>query len=355
MAGTPVKRAKREAQANQNAQEGEIPDADASEPTPPPPRRVRLDPRARPDLRAVPPPLPTQTGAEARRSVDYQHASELERLAFVMRPGMAVRVERIKPTWCAGCVEPRMVVKSGAMEDLIEHLREEWGGQTYLVTVLQPNGSPAFESNLTVCAPPRYEGRLIYRETWNGEGPPPEPERKRRGNPDDEPPRHAQASTFSDMRVMFELLKDVMQASSDKSLQAVQDIIANSRAEKEQLIEAVTSLRSQEVRGGNLVEQLGEFMTAQKALERVGKAFGAAANPAVEDEDVMKGALKHAAKDFLGNALSSHFMKRPTAPAPNARMPAPAHARTRARENPQKPPQMPAIPDAEVSGQNRPE
>lgn len=335
-------------------------DADASEPSPlPPPKRVRLDPRARPSLHAVPPAPVAVPGSETRRSVDYQNASELERLAYVLRPGVPVRVERTRPHWCAGVVETHYTLESGHLDELIDYLRDEWGGQTYRVTVLQPHGAPAFESRLTVCAPPRYEGKRVYRETWGGEHEEDEDERpgnrkKRASNP--EPSRSpAGPSTFGELRELLAMMQAMHADASGKSLDAVRDIIANTRAEKEQLIQAVTEMRTQETRGGNLVEQLGEFMTAQKALQSVGKVFGAAAdrkeNP--EEDDVMKGVLKHAAKDFLAGAITTHFTKPKPGRVANAAAPARPPARPPAREIPQNRPQMPAILDAEVAGQNR--
>ena len=307
------------------------------------------------------PPVPVaMPGSETRRSVDYQNASELERLAFVLRPGVPVRVERTRPHWCAGVVETYFTLESGRLDELIDYLRDEWGGQVYRVTVLQPHGAPAFESRLTVCAPPRSEGRRIYRDTWAGESEEsdederPTHRKKRTSNP--EPTRSpAGPSTFGELRELLAMMQAMHADASGKSLDAVRDIIANTRAEKEQLIQAVTEMRTQEARSGSLVDQLGEFMTAQRALESVGKAFGAARgreeNPG--EDDLMKGALKEAAKSFLGGAISSHFTKKRPNTQANAAAPARPPAPARARPA-QIPSQMPAIPDAEVAGQKGP-
>lgn len=360
MAGRPARKAREaQARAEQEAQhlaDGGILDAEPSAPQPrPPPRSLRFGP---PAIRAVQPqPALATSGVVTRNTVDYTAASELGRLAQVLQVGTPVRVERIKPHWCAGIVESLYTLESGRLDELVDYLKEEWGGQSYRITVIQPNGAPAFEARLPVCAPPRYEGKTIFRETWGGEVDPESQSRKRRDNP--EPLRVVaprEGERFGEIREIFELVGGMLKESNERSLDAIRDVVGNSRDQNQELIAALVEKNGQES-GGGLVKQLMEFSDAQAALQRVGKKVFGAAEPKEEEDDVMKGAMKHAAKDFFGSVISSHFAPKASAqanPQPNpARPRAPAPTRVRARGNPSKPPQMPMIPDAEVSGQTR--
>lgn len=346
MAGSPLKRRRREqeqreAEAAAALELEEIPDA------------VTEQPR----LRAVPNAPPGKAGYEVRRAADHAHADALTSLSRVLRPGLRVQIERVKPYWAAGVLETDYVVAQGGVQELLEHLCEEWGGSAYKLTVLRGDGVIAWESRISVGHPPKFEGRLIYRETWGGEG---------HGAPRAPNPATATVPVtppndmWRMMQAMFELVSQLQERSSGKHLEAIRDIVHASRNQNQELIDALVKkheLTTQAESRPSLAEQLSEFAEAQRAIERAGKAFGAARpveNPKDGDDDVMKGAVKEAMKHFVGSAIASEFggKRTPAAPRPPT-MHARAPARVHTREARPIVPQNQEIPDAIVTGQGR--
>jgi hypothetical protein len=310
------------------------PPSSAPSPTP----RARTTPYARESVSR------TVTGAETRRVTDHANASELAQLTQALRPGLRVQIERSKPHWCAGIVEPvGYIVRQGGVPELLSYIREEWGGSTYRLTVLQPNGTVAYESQVAISAPPRFEGREIYRASWGGEA---EPVKRDTHAPVRNPEA---ADTFAMIERVVRIMGSLQEGKSTQ-LEAL-------REQNQELIAALRDIRHTEAASApaaprqTLAEQLGELLEAHRAVERAGKVFGGSKRdpqPAeADDDDTMGAAVKEGMKHFVGNAMASMFTP-PSAP-PQPRAPAPARAR--GPENVQVPLQKLQIPMSGVAGQ----
>lgn len=357
MAGRPKTRARREAAAAT----GDIPDA-----------LTQATPNARARVRTrEAPPLPLRAGGVgmgARNAADQAAAGQLAGLATALRPGALVRIERVRPSWAAGWIED-LTLDLGGLGELYEHLQEEWGGRSYRCTVMLPNGAPGFEGRIEIAGAPLEEGTPIDRDEWNGQ--PGKREREARAarervpnarSSNDQPPGGFDALAW--MKLLLEMQRD----QADRSEKAMRELVTTSAAQNQDLIDAMLQARTAE-RGPSLVAQLGELEQAKRALDRMGRVFGAAdrsAEPA-GDDDLMSGAVKEAAKQFVGNVIASQFAgntgpqtppARPGAPPPRApappaaQRPASARPASQVRQRPTRS-HSSGIPDALVSGQRR--
>lgn len=357
MAGRPKTRARREAAAAP----GDIPDALTA---PGPNARTRARTREAPALHV----RPGGVGPGVRSAADSAAAGQLAGLAQALRPGALVRIERVRPSWAAGWIED-LTLDLGGLGELYEHLQEEWGGRSYRVTVMLPNGAPGFESRIEIAGPPLDEGTVIDRDEWNGN--PGKREREAREARERIPNARSSSSDTGgglDALAWVKLLLDTQEKAAERTEKAISQLVTTSAAQNQDLIDAMLQARTAE-RGPNLVQQLGELEQAKRALDRMGRVFGAADRSAdgAGDDGLMSGALREATKQFVGNVMASQFAgsmgpaQRPAAPAaPPGRAPAPA---ARPRPVPQQPPsqvrQRPTrphssgIPDALVSGQRR--
>lgn len=325
----------------------------SGEPTPaapaaPRPANVHAMPFPRtPPRRATSAPI----GTETRRIGDSQYADALTQLAYVLRPDNIVTLERLQPSWCVGYLEDFVLSPEFAgLNELRSYLRDTYGGKVFRITVLYPNGQPAWDARLNIDAPPRYEGRLIYRDTWNGDRAP-EP----RANPAPvervQPPQANVSSIFSD-------LKDVLQfavgfateGSRDRDAKMV-EFMRESRQQTEGLVKAMLERDTATAKAGSFREQLGEFVQASQALDEVKAVLAPeASSPAQSEESLVDGAMREAMKGYIGKAMTA-FTQQGMGPITRS------HARTsapaRGAQNMQNRPQNQAIPDAVVTGQAR--
>lgn len=362
MAGSPLKRAKREAEARAErlAQQvaelgGTIPDADESPAEAPPPR-----PRAfMPPLRAVPPQ--PQLGPQARRVSDSVHSSELQQLARVLRPGLTCSIERLKPQWCAGYVEGEYQLDHSSVPQLITYLRTEWGGELYRVSVLQHDGSVAFEARIPISGPPRELGREIARYPVQA----PDPQPTRVAAP-------AQPATPEMLHMLEHTLAMVggLMEKQHSAFQSRMDTSQRDEAQRlERLVSALVDTRKADAQASaqpSMVESLREFAKTHNAMQRFAEAFApkqvaAGGEGGADDDDGMKAVMKEAQKHFISNAVGSFFAGRQPSGArrvappqqqqvANTNAPPYTHAPTRARMPAREPMQKPAENDEIADG-----
>jgi len=339
MAGRPKTRARLQAAA-----QGGIPDA-LTEP--------RANARARAD---APARARGFVGANARGAVDAAAAGHLNELARQLRIGTTVRIERIRPSWASGWLED-LTLSQGGYGELLEHLQEEYGGKKYRLTVLLPNGSPGFEATQDIAGPPLDEGTEIDRDEWNGQPGKRERERARERNAIPPAATTPAAAAALDPVALVKLMLDMQRDGAERAEKSMRQIAEQNR----EMMQSVLQVQ-QGREAPNLVQQLGELEQAKRALDRMGRVFGAADRSSDDDDDgVMSGAMKEATKHFLGNVLASEFAGRGGAPQrPPQRAPAPASGpRPVPSPRPQNVRNRPTgthpggIPDALVSGQHR--
>jgi hypothetical protein len=259
-------------------------------------------------------------GSQTRAAADTAAAGEIGQLARVMRPGVSVRVERTRPSWCAGWIED-VVLHAGTVSELLEYLQEECGGRTYRCSVLLPNGQIAFESVVHVAGKPLHEGRPIDRDEWNGE----RSSSSSASNSRRDQPRQRNG----EMGTMFEVMKMFVDMQKDATKTQVENMRELTKNLGDQNTKVLNALQAGGKSNGptSLAGQLGELLEGARAIEKAKRMFGAAAprerNQGDDDDDdgdVMKGAMKEAMKHFLGNAIASNFTRKtPTQGAPQRR------------------------------------
>jgi hypothetical protein len=342
MAGRPKRRALQAVAAPL----GEIPEAlsGASTGTHDARAHERTGPRARPHPRPVQASAP---GPITRGVADQTAGSELAELARLLRPGTTVRLERMRPSWCAGWLED-IELEAGGMRDLYDHVRNEWGGQRYRMQVLMPSGQVAFTSSLNISGPPLHEGRRIDRDEWEGYG-----SSSRRANPQAQQQRAPAKDDLTGILGVFKLIMDTQSESTKQSLESVRELVRNSAAQNQDLIEALANRDGERAGRTSLREQLGEIVEATQAIEGVRKVLGGGRQSNSREpnkDDPMQEALREATKHFIGGAMGSIFTRKQGSPAQRPpqgqrRMGPPPASRSGVRQG--------GIPDA-VTGQGRP-
>jgi hypothetical protein len=269
-------------------------------------------------------------GAQTRAAADAAAAGEIGQLARVMRPGVSVRVERTRPSWCAGWIED-VVLHAGTVSELLEYLQEECGGRTYRCSVLLPNGLVAFESVVHVAGKPLHEGRPIDRDEWNGErSSSSSSSNARRDQPRQ---RNSDAAEMGGMLGFLKLFVDMQRDSTKVQVEQMRELAKNLGENNTKILSALQAKQTNNP-PATLAGQLGELLEGARAIEKAKRMFGAAAprqsnggDDDEEDGDVMKGAMKEAMKHFLGNAIASNFTKRPQGQGGPQRRPMPQQRR----------------------------
>lgn len=258
--------------------------------------------------RAHPRPVASPVGPVTRGVADQAAAGELAELARALRPGTTVRLERLRPSWCAGWLED-IELEAGGMRDLYDHVRNEWGGQRYRMQVLMPSGQVAFTSSLNISGPPMHEGRRIDRDEWEGYG----QSSRRSANPQQQRTQ-PKGDELSGILGVFKLIMDTQNEATKTQMESVREFVKNSAAQNQDLIEALALRDGEKAGRASLREQLGEIVEATQAIEGVRKVLGGGRQSnsrREEDDDPMKEAVREATKHFIGNAMGSFFSKKP--------------------------------------------
>ena len=304
VAGTPKKRARKEAaDGTPTVPEAAIAGAAAAAPAETGAARARARSRAT---------RTAHVGAETRKLADAVVAGDLAELACQLQPGAVLRLERVRPAWCAGWLVD-YPLEHGDLGEAYSYIAEEYGGNVYKATVLVGD-QPMYTAKISVAGPPRDGGRLIQRWQWEG-GEPPAPATAA------QPPAQQGVGT-SDMMQLFTLMLQQQQQAAAAQLAAVRESVDRQAAHTESLMQRVIDARAQEDERRQAVEhrqslagQLQELAEAKSALDKAGKMFtraGAAAGAEDDqDSDLVKGALKEAAAHFATQALGAQFSGAP--------------------------------------------
>ena len=247
-------------------------------------------------------------GAATRKAVDNIQADQLQRLSAHLRPGLTLRIERLRPHWAAGWIEDYPLERNDSMGAVYGYLRDEHGGQLFRVQVLGAGDTMLYEAQIAIAGKPRSNGVEITRQAWEGAQPPQKSQSK--------PSVESQGQNVGALGLLMDVMRMFMeqqQKSSEATLGSVREMVAQTREQTTALLEAVTE-RSAERAPQSLATQLAEVVESAKAVERVRKVFGGgSAAGKSDDSDGLDGAMREATRAFMGNALAS-FM-RPSAPA----------------------------------------
>lgn len=308
MAGSPRKRARRE----REAAAGEPPiHGGAGAPAPIPeaePVAPSLGGRRRPTPRAAPNAYhrPASgsgwdlgSGPESRRVIDSQRADVIAGLGAALGSSVTIRIFRTRPSWCAGFLEDS-TAEIETVGELLDYLREEYGGLRYKIQALSPRGDPMFEATIPIAGPPREQGRLINREAW---------EAFARGEQYRPPvsvqaPAAAPASPASGPAVdVTALLGMIISESRANNAAILESMRHQSEAQQRQNTEIIRAMQGPS-QGATLAESFRGVAAAAGELGKVGKALRQLAPPAPADG----GAASAPDPDALRKAARENFM-----------------------------------------------
>ncbi len=315
MVGSPRKRARRAAQA--------------AEPLPGPDNAPAGAP-ARTGGRAA--PAAPAVGPTVRQYIDARQGEALADLGTALTMGCPVRIERVRPAWCAGWVEDTDI-DVGDMGELYNYLQGEWGGSQYRITALHVDGRPLMAVKLKVAGPPRQGGRLINRGRWEGatagdelpEGAPP-PEPLAVGTvPASNPLEFVQFMMTESRASAAEARASVREMGEvhSRDVQQLMGLIAKrdeTRDESNSLVGQIATLTE----GVQAVEELRDTMTANQPTQD---------QPEPERSGIINTAVEAMVVDAMRNTV------------PQTNTPTPAKSRARV-VRPNGAPQQTGIPDA---------
>jgi hypothetical protein len=316
MAGTPKKRARQMAAAaiERAAEEltaQAVPPAEVPEAAVVPQSRTPTRARARGQqyvqpLR-TPPPLRQPTGNATRSAVDKSTVDIMNQLAKHIRPGLTVRIERIRPHWCAGWIEDYPLDSPDTLGVFYQYLRDEHGGQFYRLTVLGTGEQQLYQTQVPISGRPCEAGRVIDRAVYEGH------DQRERNTRAVQAPAPAPSSGGIDAVALLTLFLSQMEKTSTAQLDSVKQMVDSSRQQTGDLAAAVLQVRSESA-PRSLKEQLGEVLEATQAVEEVKRALGGttkrAGAAADDDDDEWRVLKREATKGFIQNVMGSLGQKR---------------------------------------------
>jgi hypothetical protein len=271
-------------------------------------------------------------GTATRTAVDERQAQAARSLSQALRPGVTLRLERVRPTWCMGWVLDYPVSEGESLSELRELVRDEFGGQSYRAYVLGPGDVVLFEGKLDIAAPPKDGGRVINRQKWEG-----------RNEPVDES-AHAPRGELGGMSDFLKLFMDQQRATADAQLESVRQMVTSTREQTTELMRSIVEARGAESKQRSFGEQLGELVDATRGIEKARKQlFGAARerDAGADAGDDLERVERQAKAAFM-EAVVGHFVRRPEAPQNGAQ--------AQRRPPPQQTQRRVGIPDSVPTG-----
>jgi hypothetical protein len=243
------------------------------------------------------------------RVADAHVSGELAQLAAALTASLSVDIERTHPLWCKGWLET-YELQSPDVRELRAYIKEEYGGQTYRISVLNSAGAVLYSGKLDVAGQPKDQGRAITRDAWD-------------------PQAGAVKTGAADNGLGGGLVGkviDMMRESTRDQMNAVKDMVTASRQETKDLIASIVQVRANENVQQSFASQLNGFVETTVAVDKVRKRLAppaVAAPPPVAADDDLDPVLKEAQKAFAQKIVGS-FMPQaaPAQPQQTAQQPA---------------------------------
>jgi hypothetical protein len=233
----------------------------------------------------------------------------MRKLAALIKPGVSVRIERVRPTWAAGWIEDYPTEATGdALGDLYEHLRDEHGGQLYKLTILAPGEQPLYVGAQAIAGPVRVSGRATGREAFELSTKP-VAERAPSSGSSEPFPIGAMVTAFGSL---MQMMMGQQREAAQMQIDAVRDLVKSSQKQGSDLANIVLNRREDEREQRGLAGQVTELLEGMEAVDQVRKRFGAtrSSNGSEASGDPMQGVLGEAAKGFLSNVMTSMAQRR---------------------------------------------
>jgi len=240
-----------------------------------------------------------------RAAADAVQARNVGGLAAALGSAMVVRIERLQPRWCAGWVDD-YAIEGCDLGELLQYMRDEWGGQSYLCSAVDVSGAVIFDAKVQISGMPRDCGRVIDRDVWEG-----------RTSTTAQPTQHAvqqpapapAPSGGLDVSLVLGILKDANKAQFD----AVKEMRASDSKQMAELIQSINRRTEQgnAPRGPSFAEQIGEVVQSARALNKMREAI-AIETPGpkptatdIEEPDVLKEAMRAGVSQMFAGAFNN--------------------------------------------------
>jgi hypothetical protein len=210
--------------------------------------------------------------------------------------------------------------------DLFAYIQEEWGGQSYKLTVLALDGTPLQEHRVRIAGPPRAEGRRLRRSDWDGDD-------ERQAPPQ---PQQTAGALGGDALALMQLIMTEARENRNGILDAVQAIQNQSASSVKDMLTTMAANQENAQARASFAAQLQEFSEGAQALNQVRDEIAATAPQA--DGEPAPGALAGFATEKFAETMIERFTRPQQPPTRRTTGTAPQPPNGHAR---------PPIPDAE--------
>jgi hypothetical protein len=234
-------------------------------------------------------------GPAVRAAADASVAAQLGAATRALRGAVIVRIERLRPHWCSGWLED-YALDDGDVGELLPYLRDEWGGESYRLTVLGPDNVAISDHKQPIAGPPRDRGRVINRDVWEGRAP------VATAQPVAAPqPAAVTSPDQSLINTAFNMMRDANRAQFD----AVKEMRASDSKQMAELIQSINRRTENDGRpkGPSFVEQVNEIVASTQALNDMREAIAIEPPPRAEGDESDGMLTKEAMRQFMARAF----------------------------------------------------
>ncbi len=257
--------------------------------------------------------------AATRRIVDDAQAEQLGKLADTIGAGMTVRLERVRPSWCAGWVEDREL-DTADLGELYAEVAATWGGERYRVTVIHPSGQVLHTATIRIAGPPRLHGARINRRAWDAalQG----TELDQGGVPTAAAVVAPAAGALEQLGGEVSFLKlflDEQSKSRDHIYGTVERMAQTHAKQTHELIEAFAKEATQNRERTSLTGQLAEVAESMQAVDGLRTAVADSIPKPPEDEEEPTSPLARRAGEMFLEKVFAAEEAAPTQPRPTPR------------------------------------
>jgi hypothetical protein len=213
--------------------------------------------------------------------------------------GVLADIERLRPSWCSGWLGEMVLDPSQSMGDLKADIRDEWGGEKFLIQILAVDGSVLQKHSLPIAGPPRVEGRRIYRDAEDIPEARQAPQKPLQAGPD---PFASQSVTLMGM-----IMED---ASKNRTtvLDSVKEMMGQVQAGQREFFSALAIREEDTEKRASFLSQVQEFEKGAAALDGLRTSLGGDDGDD-HDGEPPPGSISEMATEKFAEAMIKRFMK----------------------------------------------
>lgn len=244
----------------------------------------------------VPEPSPVATGPLTLSALDTTESRRVLTLQDAVEPCSTLRITRTRPHWAEGYLEHYELEEGEGYEELLDYLRDEWGGTVYRIDVMSRDRRRVlFTGKEKIGGPVKREGKACTREQWES-GSDAKPARLVVSNPQ---PTAAAAQPFGGMDplALFDRFQGMAEKIAAANSDAIKQLSTSQQAVVKELMTRVGN--GAPTQQGSILEQMREFANTATAIDQVREQLAPPEKPnnAAADESLGNQIMKEVIKE----------------------------------------------------------